>query len=235
MKILVVGGSGGIGQAVVKLCLQQFPQSSVLATFHSHQPSLSGARLTWHQLDVLEESEIKKMAKDAGPLDWIINTVGILHQKGHGPEKSLRTFDPEFFQKNMAINAIPSLLLAKHFQQNLKPSKQPRLVVISARVGSIEDNQLGGWISYRASKAALNMTMKTVSIEWRRVMPESCVALFHPGTTDTALSKPFQKNVPAEKLFSADKTAAYLIALLNRLKPEDTGKFFAYDQQEIPW
>ena len=102
-------------------------------------------------------------------------------------------------------------------------------------MGSIGDNRLGGWVSYRASKAALNMCMKTLSIEWRRTLPNVSVAVLHPGTTDTALSKPFQRNVPPGQLFSADRSVGDMLGVLDRLGQEDSGGFWAYDGERLPW
>jgi len=109
------------------------------------------------------------------------------------------------------------------------------MAVVSAKVGSIEDNRLGGWYSYRCSKAALNMAIKNISIEWRRRSPNVCVTSLHPGTTDTRLSAPFQRNVPDGKLFSCDHTAQCLVDVVSRLQLSDSGKFLAYNGEELPW
>jgi len=106
---------------------------------------------------------------------------------------------------------------------------------VSARVGSIEDNRLGGWFSYRASKAALNMCLKTLAIEWRRTLPNVAVAALHPGTTDTALSRPFQHNVPREQLFTPRQTANYLLNVLDGLEPAQSTQFLAFDGEWLPW
>lgn len=135
----------------------------------------------------------------------------------------------------MQINALPSLLLAKHLQANFKHKRPGIFATISAKVGSIEDNRLGGWYSYRASKAALNMCLKTLAIEWQRVLPNVAVAALHPGTTDTFLSKPFQKNVPPEQLFTPEQSANYMLKVLKQLKPSETGKFWAFDGELLPW
>ncbi|MGD2173648.1 MAG: short chain dehydrogenase, partial [Gammaproteobacteria bacterium] len=133
------------------------------------------------------------------------------------------------------INTLPSLLLAKHFDAAFKRSGAPLLATVSARVGSIEDNRLGGWYSYRISKAALNMALKTLSIEWRHRFPGGRVAALHPGTNDTELSKPYQANVPAENLFDPARTAASFVSLLERLEPSGSGGFRAWDGELLPW
>ena len=117
----------------------------------------------------------------------------------------------------------------------LKRSPAGVFAAISAKVGSIEDNRLGGWYSYRCSKAALNMALKTLSIEWQRKCPAVCVVSLHPGTTDTALSKPFQSHVPAASLFSPEKTAGFLVDRLAALRAEDSGSFLAFDGEALPW
>lgn len=171
MKILIVGGSGGIGSAMVKDALARFQDAEVHATFctdstHTGCSHFSGVK--WHRLDVTDEAGIKALSESFESLDWLINCVGMLHSGSKGPEKSLSQFDGEFFLHNMTLNTLPTLLLAKHFSARLKSSVSPRLAVLSARVGSISDNRLGGWYSYRASKAALNMLIKTLAVEWQR-------------------------------------------------------------------
>ena len=138
-------------------------------------------------------------------------------------------------QVEFRVNTLPSLLLAKHFSKALKQSPAPLLATISARVGSIEDNRLGGWYSYRTSKAALNMALKTLSIEWRHSHPRGCIAALHPGTNDTPLSKPFQANVAAKDLFEPANTAVSFVELLARLSPADSGRFWAWDGEILPW
>jgi NAD(P)-dependent dehydrogenase (short-subunit alcohol dehydrogenase family) len=127
------------------------------------------------------------------------------------------------------------VLLAKHLVPLLRHGDRSIFATISAKVGSIGDNQLGGWYGYRASKAALNMFMRTAAIEYGRKSPNTIVALLHPGTTDTRLSQPFQRNVPPEKLFSTERTVEQLWTVLNQLGPDNSGQFFSWDGAEIPW
>jgi len=130
---------------------------------------------------------------------------------------------------------LPSLLLAKHLHSKFRHGRPGVFATVSAKVGSIEDNRLGGWFSYRASKAALNMCLKTLAIEWRRSLPNVAVAALHPGTTDTALSVPFQHNVPPEQLFTPRQSVDYLVEVLDGLKPAQSGQFLAFDGEELPW
>lgn len=220
-------------------------------------------KIVWLHMDVTDEVSIKsafeQIKSQAGHLDWVINAVGLLHTQTQGPEKSLSQIDSAFFMENMRVNALPSLLIAKYAkgllrnrekgQGNSKGSSDEAYSVnedndknnpaifatISARVGSISDNRLGGWYSYRMSKAALNMGMKTLSIEWQRSLKEVCVVAIQPGTVDTDLSKPFQSNVSEEALFQPAQCASNLINVLNELNASDTGSFVDWRGQHIDW
>lgn len=186
MHILVLGGSGGIGQAMVNKLGETYPEATIHATYKHHRPDTGRDDcVIWHQLDITLEEEIKQLSQNIPQLDWLINCIGMLHTEDKGPEKSLQTLDGDFFLDNIKLNTLPSMLLAKHFSHALKQSNSARFAVISARVGSISDNRLGGWYSYRASKAALNMFLKTLSIEWQRSIKHCVVLSLHPGTTDT--------------------------------------------------
>lgn len=233
--VLVIGGSGGIGKAVVKQLQTIEPTANIHTTFCNSKPDLSIKNVTWHKVDITNELDVQQLASQFNSLDWVINCVGILHTATHKPEKSLNTIDPAFFLENMTTNALPTLLLAKHFTSLLKHSPAGKLATISAKVGSISDNRLGGWYSYRSSKAALNMLIKSISIEWNRVAKRATILSLHPGTTDTPLSKPFQTNVPEGKLFDADDVARQLLNIIERSTPQESGRFFAYNGEELPW
>ncbi|MEZ8012182.1 MULTISPECIES: SDR family oxidoreductase [Vibrio] len=240
LHILVVGGSGGIGFAVVKHLLSELSRFDFLdvhvdATYHSQQPELENSRLNWHKVDATNEADIEQLSKQFEKLDWLINCVGMLHTPDLGPEKNLSSIDPEFFLKNISVNTLPSLLLAKHFTPILRTSDNPKFAVVSAKVGSISDNRLGGWYSYRSSKAALNMFIKTMSIEWQRTIKKGTVLALHPGTTDTALSKPFQTNVPEGKLFESSYVAHQLVDIIRTATPDNSGHFYAYDGEQLKW
>lgn len=237
LKIVVIGGSGGIGTALLHEIRSCYPRAELYATRHSTESAdvrLCG-NIRWSNLDITSEEHICDFAEQFDVVDWLISAAGLLHDQGRLPEKSLRQIDPEFFLRNLQINALSALLLAKHFTSALQQSESPRMAVISAKVGSIGDNRLGGWHSYRCSKAALNMALKNISIEWQRSMPDMCVAALHPGTTDTELSMPFQRSVPKEKLFTPEYTARCLVEVISGLRASDSGKFLAYDGTELPW
>ena len=234
-QVLVIGGSGGIGRAVVDALLTHYSAAKVSATYHNGDIPLRHERLDWHQLDVRDPAAIESWSTNFERVDWIINCAGYLHGEAGGPEKNIRSLDADFLIESMRINTLPTLLLAKHFGAALKQSSAPILASVSARVGSIEDNRLGGWYSYRISKAALNMAIKTLSIEWRHSHPKGCVVALHPGTNDTGLSRPFQANVKPENLFKPAYTAEQFLQLLTRLDAGKSGNFLAWNGETIPW
>jgi NAD(P)-dependent dehydrogenase (short-subunit alcohol dehydrogenase family) len=233
--IIVIGGNGGIGCALVDELLHSFPAAIIYATHHRGEISQHHERIKWHQLDIRDSRQIETWSNTFGRVDWIINCAGFLHGDIGGPEKCISSIDANFLIENIRINTLPTLELAKHFKQALRRSDAPILTTVSARVGSISDNRLGGWYSYRISKAALNMALKTLSIEWKHSHPGGCIAALHPGTNDTRLSQPFQANVPSQQLFKPSYTASKFVELLSKLDPSQSGKFWAWDGENIPW
>ena len=163
----------------------------------------------------------------------MIVATGLLHDGDKGPEKAMRELDPVWMARNFAINAIGPALVAKHFLPTMPKAGRIVFAVLSARVGSIGDNKLGGWYGYRASKAALNQLVKTVSIEDKRRNSSGIVVGLHPGTVDTGLSKPFQGNVTPGNLFKADRAAVQLLDVIDGLRAPDSGKLFAWDGVEV--
>jgi len=235
MNILIAGGSGGIGGAFVEALARRPEVEKIIATCNSHSSAVDHQKVSWHRLDLTDEAAIRDWALHLDEVDWLINAAGILHTREQGPEKSIRQIDPAFFLENMRINALPALLLAKHLHGKFRHGRPAVYATVSAKVGSIEDNRLGGWISYRASKAALNMSIKTLAIEWRRTLPNVAVVALHPGTTDSALSKPFQRNVPQGQLFTPEYSVNCMLRVLENLTPADSGEFLAFDGERLPW
>ncbi len=171
------------------------------------------------------------------PLHLLFNTIGTLHDDALGiqPEKRLDDLDPAGLTHLFQVNAVTPVLLLQALQPSLK-GRHPALVAsLSARVGSIEDNRLGGWYAYRASKAAHNMLMKTAAVELRRLNANLVVTCLHPGTTDTGLSSPFQARVPPGKLFSTDFVAERLLSVLGQRSPGDGADFLDWAGEPIPW
>lgn len=234
-NIIVAGGSGGIGRALIEALLERFPQARIGASFYRTEDSISHERLHWRQVDLRDAAAVERWAAATDRVDWVLNAAGYLHGDHGGPEKSIRAFDAEFLLENIRINTLPTLLLARYFGAALKHSEAPLLATVSARVGSIEDNRLGGWYSYRISKAALNMALKTLSIEWKHSHRRGCVVALHPGTNDTQLSRPYQANVPEQGLFDPAYTASSFVDLLSRLGPAESGRFLAWNGDPIPW
>ena len=235
MNIVIAGGSGGIGSAFAEVLARRPAVRKIIATCYRGSYALDHPKVSWHRLDLADETAIREWAAQLDEVDWLINAAGILHTRSQGPEKSIRQFAPAFFLENMRINALPALLLAKHLHGKFRHGRPAVFATVSARVGSIQDNRLGGWTSYRASKAALNMGVKTLAIEWRRTLPNVAVVALHPGTTDTALSKPFQRNVPHGQLFTPEYSVNSMLQVLEKLKPENSGEFLAFDGEQLPW
>ena len=244
LKVAIVGASGGIGSAIVEQLVSHEQVSHIHATYHRSLAASSAGNIAgygadtqvhWSKLDATDDEQVRLWLESVGQADWLINCVGMLHDAEHAPEKSIAAFSTEHFEKSMTINCLPTLLLGKYARAVLKDSPRAVFATISARVGSISDNRLGGWYSYRASKSALNMVLKCLAIEWSRNAKSVRVAALHPGTTDSRLSKPFQKNVPDGKLFSPEKTATLLLKQIEQLHERDSGSFLAYDGEEIPW
>ncbi|MGP9764823.1 SDR family NAD(P)-dependent oxidoreductase [Halomonas sp. AOP13-D3-9] len=235
---LVVGASGGIGAAIIEQLLSSSQVGHVIAVSRQTQ-QLDHPHLTHLTLDISQEQDRQALKKElaAQPIHLFFNAIGILHDEALQllPEKRLDQLSAENLAHTMNINAFVPILLLATLQDSFKGTHPAVIASLSARVGSIEDNQLGGWYSYRASKAAHNMLMKTVSIEFKRLNKQSIVLCLHPGTTDTALSKPFQARVPSEKLFTPTFVAEQMLAVIAQRTPDDSGTFWAWDGQPIEW
>jgi NAD(P)-dependent dehydrogenase (short-subunit alcohol dehydrogenase family) len=222
---VVIGSSGGIGRSFVS-ALEADPSFAQVSTFSRSNPDRA--------IDLADEASIERAANSVGDeLDLVIVATGILHDQQVQPEKAMRELDGSAMATVLAANTIGPALVAKHFLPRLRRDSKTVFAALSARVGSISDNRLGGWISYRASKAALNMVIRTLSIEQARRRPESVVVGLHPGTVDTKLSAPFQRNVPQGKLFTPEIAATHLLRVIDGLQSRDSGGFFAWDGQAI--
>ena len=185
-------------------------------------------------LDLTDEASIATAAASlTTPPTLVIVATGLLHAVAQRPEKSMAELDPVALARQFAINAIGPALVAKHFLPAQPRAGRTVFAVLSARVGSITDNRLGGWYGYRASKAALNQLVRTLAVEQRRRNDRSIVVALHPGTVDTALSRPFQAGVAADQLFTPTRAAVQLLDVLDGLRPVDSGRLFAWDGTEI--
>ncbi|MGA1133213.1 MAG: SDR family NAD(P)-dependent oxidoreductase [Prochlorotrichaceae cyanobacterium] len=243
---VVTGASRGIGLEFVRQLLSYDKVQRVFAVSRQVQTAeLLALQQTWGDRlillpgDMTEEAEVAEIATQVQTyttqLHWVINTIGVLQEPGLSPEKSLRQIEAAGLLRSFAVNSIPTVLLAKHFLPLLRHPDRSIFAVLSAKVGSIGDNRLGGWYGYRASKAALNMFIKTIALEYQRRSPQTIVLALHPGTTDTQLSKPFQGNVPTEQLFSVERTVRQLITVIDGTTSDQSGSFFAWDGSILPW
>jgi NAD(P)-dependent dehydrogenase (short-subunit alcohol dehydrogenase family) len=235
----VVGASGGIGRAIAERLANDPAYGAVVAVSRRRPDGWrDDNELGWIGADILDEASLAAAADRVaarGTLTRIVVATGRLHGPGLAPEKSMRALTLAGLSESFAVNAAGPALVAKHFLPLTPRTGVSVFAALSARVGSIGDNQLGGWYAYRASKAALNMLIRTLAIEHRRTRPAGiCVAL-HPGTVDTALSAPFQAGVPPAKLFSTAQAAAALVEVIDGLGPDANGGFFAWDGEPVPW
>ncbi len=232
-SIAIIGVSGAIGKSFLREVKRRHPVSRVYG-FSRLKPN-EVIDLTWHHIDLTDEATIEEASsKVTEPLDLVILATGILHNTSLQPEKSLRDLSIDNFERVFKINTIGPALIAKYFLPKLNRKSRSVFAALSARVGSIEDNNLGGWYAYRASKAALNMIIKTASIEIARRNKHAIIAGLHPGTVDSNLSKPFQANVPDGKLFTADYSANKLLDVLEGLSGADSGHVFDFNGIKIP-
>ena len=216
---VVIGARGGIGAALVEALAEEGTEVRGFA-----RP----------ELDILDEASLAAAAASLpAPPSLVLVATGMLHDGEHGPEKSLRELDSDRLARSFEVNAIGPALVAKHFLPLLPKGQRSVFAVLSARVGSITDNRLGGWYGYRASKAALNQLIRTVAIEMKRVNDRAIVVGLHPGTVDTKLSKPFQANVAPGQLFDPARAAVQLLDVVDGLGVKDSGNLLAWDGSTI--
>lgn len=243
---VVIGASGGLGSAFVDALVARGDHAAVLAlsrTGHDAPTPGDATRcdpptvLRAH-IDLTEPESIAAaaaIARTLPPVRCVIVATGLLHAAdGLRPEKSMAALDATRLARLFAVNATGPALVARHFMPLMPRDGRVVFAAVSARVGSIADNRLGGWYGYRASKAALNMLLKTLAIEWARSARDSVCVGLHPGTVDTALSAPFQGNVADGRLFTPARSAECLLDVIARLGPADSGRVFAWDGSEVP-
>ncbi|MEM1318338.1 MAG: SDR family NAD(P)-dependent oxidoreductase [Pseudomonadota bacterium] len=236
-RALVMGATGGIGSAFVSHLLKRDGLERLHCCSRSGAAPIEDDRIVTHEVDYDAPTTIKALAetvKDEA-LDLVIVATGMLHEGDDlGPEKALKALNAENMQRVFHINTFGPALMMKALLPAMNREGRSVFAALSARVGSISDNGIGGWYSYRSAKAALNQMLKTVSIEHARRWPDGVVVGLHPGTVDTGLSQPFQRNVADGKLFTPAYASGAMLDVLDGLTSADTGKVFAYDGQEIP-
>lgn len=230
---VVIGSSGGLGCALVDRLLSSKRFGKVHALSRV-PPDYFRPGEAVGSIDISDPESIAAAAAAIdGSIELLVVATGILHEEDWGPERSLHELDAQWLLKQYAVNAVGPAMVLKNFVPKLRKDGRAVTACLSARVGSIADNRLGGWYGYRASKAALNQIVKTAAIELARTHPNAiCVAL-HPGTVDTRLSAPFQRAVKTDKLFTPDYSAESLLAVIARLKPNDSGSLLAWDGERI--
>lgn len=234
MNAVIFGSSGGIGRALTENLVQSSAWSRVFAVSRSGGGP-EGATLL--KSDFLDETALEAAAQAIGadgPVTLCIVASGLLSEgAGLQPEKSYRQQSAAAFERVFAANTIAPALIAKHLLPLMPKTERSVFAALSARVGSISDNRLGGWHAYRASKAALNMLIRNYALEQARRAPGNICVGLHPGTVDTGLSRPFQSGVPEGKLFTPAQSAAYLLGVIGGLTPQDSGKCFDWSGKEI--
>jgi len=231
-KVLVAGASGGIGQAFCQQLAAQFPDIQLIRLARN-TAALPVLDIPTQDLrfDLTDEASIISALQalpDKAELDWVFIATGWLHDDMLQPEKTWRSLDADHLLRSYTLNAVGPALLVKHLLAKLNPKHPTTIGILSARVGSISDNRLGGWHSYRASKAALNMLIKNFAIELQRMKRPTIIVGLQPGTTDTALSEPFKRNVPPDHLQTPEFTASHLLKVMQQLRPEDSGELFDF-------
>ncbi len=223
---VIIGASGGIGSALAGELEGDPRYETVLRLSRGSEPAI----------DLLNEASIQAAAARAGscgPLRLLLIASGFLHDEQFMPEKSLKQLSAEHLAHAFAVNAIGPGLVLKHFLPLVPREGRCVIAAISAKVGSIGDNELGGWISYRASKAALNQIIRTGAVELRRTRTNAICVAIHPGTVDSRLSAPFAKS--GLKVRSASIAATEILNVLHALTPADTGTFRDYRGEHVPW
>ena len=231
----VFGASGGIGAALVRALSQRGVETIYAGSRKADTPTAAG--VIPFRFDLTDEARIASAAAAmrGNPPELIIVATGVLTlSDGTGPERTYKRLDSAVMGEVFALNTIGPAMIAKHLLPLFPRDRRAVFAALSARVGSISDNGLGGWHSYRASKAALNMLLKNFAIELGRTHEQAVVVGLHPGTVDSALSEPFQSGLPDGQLTEPTDAAANLLGVLDRLGPDDSGKVFDWKGEEIP-
>lgn len=239
MQALVVGASGGIGRAVVEGLAQDpaidrvWAVTRTPAAIDTFPATVTGLRATHSEGGI--EQTLGAIADRSPNLGRVIVALGALHGEGFAPEKSLQALRAGTLTELYRLNCVLPLLWVAGVAHQFRRAKDCRIAVLSARVGSIGDNELGGWYAYRCAKAALNMGLRSAAIELARRSKGLKLVAYHPGTVDTPLSKPFQRNVPEGSLFTAAFTAERLLGVLDNHPADGTLSYLDYDGRKIPW
>jgi len=238
---LVLGASGGLAQAIIGELMADADIDTVIAVSRNAAPEhFSNGSVTpmWIETEYSEPAMaavVEQLQSFAGRITRVVICHGILHSETLWPEKRLEDISAESLQTVFQANTVVPVLWLKLLHRLLKGKQRCVVAALSARVGSIGDNHLGGWYAYRSSKAALNMMLRTLAIEYGRRVKNVKIISFHPGTTDTALSKPFQASVPSDKLFTPEFVAGRLCGIMAEAEIDGQLSYLDWDNKSIPW
>jgi NAD(P)-dependent dehydrogenase (short-subunit alcohol dehydrogenase family) len=238
LTVVIAGANGAIGGAILKQLQSMANVKQIYALQRVAQP-VADSRVNIVSCDITNEHDLAAfnacLRLDNATVNLLINATGLLHSVEIKPEKALSQLKLSALQQSFAVNAFAPLLLLQTVLPYLTKQSPAWVANLSARVGSISDNRLGGWYSYRAAKAAQNQLFKTASIELMRSHPLVTCLQLHPGTVNSALSKPFQSAVKANSLFTPEHSAACLLSVIASKSPADTGTFWDWNNTRIPW
>ena len=241
VNIVIFGSNGGIAKGFIHHLLRSLSNVNVHSISRKNTPNnhslKSKQTLTHHILTAYNDEQLSLLSNKLHHIefDLILVATGGLHDTSLQPEKRLNKMDQNSFEKIMFANTLIPMMIAKHMLALISNKSPSAFCALGARVGSISDNKLGGWYSYRASKAALMMMLKTLSIETKITHPQLRICALHPGTVDTKLSKPFQRNVKPEKLFKPELAGQYLFNVIDTLHMSQSGLQIAWDGSIVPY
>lgn len=236
-SIVVVGSNGGIGAALIKQMHREMPEATIHAlarkAINSALPNVIDYCVDFEHEPAI--AQVRNQITQHGAIDLMVVATGLLHSEQVKPEKTLKQLDYAQLHTVFAANTFLPAMLAKHFIPHLSKANRSVLCMLSARVGSISDNRLGGWYAYRASKAALNMLIKTASIETARSNKQAIIVGLHPGTVETGLSQPFLGRVDEAKCFSPNIAAKQLLQVIEQLEVSDSGLIIDWKSEKIEY
>ena len=233
-KVAVIGSSGAIGRAFVDHYINDLSINSIFS-FSRSSIGIDNNKVKHFSIDIENESSIQNAAKSVEEInfDEIIIASGLLHTNEFGPEKSIKDLKADNILKVLNVNTVGPAIIGKYFLPLLNKDNKSVMAFLSARVGSISENKLGGWYAYRASKSALNQVIKTFSIELKRTNPKAIIIGLQPGTVDSELSAPFKRSVSNNKLFTAEYSVSQLLEVIERADESSSGNLISWDGEII--
>jgi len=235
-NILIIGAGHGLGFGLVKECLSRYPDVEIFATYRLAEKAqeLLALSVKAYQIDPISEASVEEYILTLPQLDLVINCVGVLHNEEFGPEKSLRDINIDRLTTQFQVNSMVTPLWGKYLKRHFSKDTTSVFATLSAMVGSIGENEVGGWYGYRASKTALNMFIKTMAIELARSGHKTSIVAIHPGTAHTELSKPFVSGVK-HQIWQPQEAAANILNVLETCPDQGTGIFKNWDGRTILW